>query len=755
MKNNKNRVNKIIVLLIMSFFVLAIRQASAFEISSATTQQSTCPGSTVLFTATLTGTGNFNINLDGKASSWTSAVPPGIHLEQGSETIYVYATPSSETQTGLYDLNLKVTSQEGTKIIQYTINVISCHGLEIAGEVKKDVCSCKQGEYQLSITNSGTFQEIYDIELKGPALEYITQGQKSIMLNPGETKPISLYADIPCGKEGIYEFTLSIGNKDVFRELKGTLNIGNCFGFKIKTEKDYVSFCEHTINTVPITIENTAEEDNRFDLKITGPAWASLEKKEMELGASQKGNINLIINPDYGVSGDFDIRITATEQKNKISQEKVIKANIKDCYSVNVDIIEDKATVCSEFTKEITVDIKNEGEISQEYKLNTNYDWAVPKIKTLNIRPGEKQTVVIELNPAKDTLTQNYDLTLHVSSTDDSKTTGSDAIKVQVLSKTDCYKPEINAEGLKVKKDSSATLPITIKNAGIENAEYTIIASGEGVGFFQINPAILSIESGKSKTTYLYIAPGINTQPGEYAITISVKVKEGDVLASKNLKMQIEEAKGKITGETIKETKGPGLFTRIKNWFSNLFRKEETNESEKETPPSTIKEKVLAYKYPLIIGIIVLIILVILIVKSTRKDEDDEFEEEFKDEDFSDDEFEEGEGEIKLGRWIIGIILLIIAFILIRKYWTGILFYKYYITLGVIILILMILAIKYWGKIIEFFEEEDKDEFEEEFKDNNKDKEESYDSEIIEKPQKEKDKSEIGKRKRGRPPKKK
>src|SRR3989344_1094165 len=106
--------------------------------------------------------------------------------------------------------------------------------------------------------------------------------------------------------------------------------------------------------------------------------------------------------------------------------------------------------------------------------------------------------------------------------------------------------------------------------------------------------------------------------------------------------------------------------------------------------------------------IIILIIVIILVILANMFFSDDEEIEEEK---------EEGE-KIKIGRYILFLILASLIYWLSRRYTLLDYFnvYKMYIIAGVIILIILILIINYWKDIINFFEEEDEEDIKEKVK---------------------------------------
>ncbi len=99
-----------------------------------------------------------------------------------------------------------------------------------------------------------------------------------------------------------------------------------------------------------------------------------------------------------------------------------------------------------------------------------------------------------------------------------------------------------------------------------------------------------------------------------------------------------------------------------------------------------------------IIGAIIIIILIIL--ASVFFSDDDEEQEEGKEE------------KIRIGRYIVILIILGIIYWLFRKYplFQKINVYKFYIILGIAILIILVLVTKYWNSIVKFFEEEESEE---------------------------------------------
>ena len=79
--NNK----KIGIVFLIALFL--ITQVYAFELTTKDTIKDVCPSTTTLYTATVSGQGNFNINYGGSAAAFATVVPQGFSLNNEIRTI--------------------------------------------------------------------------------------------------------------------------------------------------------------------------------------------------------------------------------------------------------------------------------------------------------------------------------------------------------------------------------------------------------------------------------------------------------------------------------------------------------------------------------------------------------------------------------------------------------------------------------------------------------------------------------------------
>jgi len=103
--------------------------------------------------------------------------------------------------------------------------------------------------------------------------------------------------------------------------------------------------------------------------------------------------------------------------------------------------------------------------------------------------------------------------------------------------------------------------------------------SGTGIGFCQINPAALSLKPEESEIIYLYIAPPVEIEEGNYFVNIIAKAIEGNAVASKTIIISVTKPtefekieKSEVTGKAVEEKKKISWFAKLISFILRLFR---------------------------------------------------------------------------------------------------------------------------------------------------------------------------------------
>jgi len=721
--------NKLVIVLLA--ILIAIPISSAFELNSNEITKNACNGNTLLFTANVFGTGSFNVNLDGSASSWSTAVPNGFILNNQGKTIYIYSTPNNNVAAGSYSLNLIVSSQQETKTIPFTINVENCHKLKISGETSKEICRGQITSFTYQLENLGNYKENYHLEIEGP--DFMTLSQELISLNQGEKKNFYAYASKDSESAS---FTVSAFNQYGTGEITSNLNVNSCYDFSVSTDRDLVNFCEHSTENVFITITNTGISQDSYNIQVKGPEWANLNQQTLSLNPQQSGSVNLVLSPDYNVKGNFDIEISASSKES--IKTRTIKAQVNKCHDIFLDIQEKEINLCNNV--QIPLLVKNTGSFEKEFRLETSEQWASLDNYQVKLGAGEESFVNMILN-VNNIEKKSYDVYARALALDGSGLSIDDKIKVNALGEMQCHNTEITSDSsLKVTQGSSTTLPITIKNNGNEKLIYKISLTGEGSSFTQLNPSILELDPNSAEIIYMYSAPSVDIEPRDYNTDISVSYNN-NILSSKSISINVKESE-------LNQKEYIPFLLRIFNFFSELFSGPVENVTETPIEEPIAEEPIIeepvteqpeeeprtedanetsfitnaynqakSYWIYITVGIAIIIILIIVLMSGDEKEEDniEEWEEEEDNE-----EKDEEEKPLKIGRWILGIVILLFLIYFginyswlsnIKKYilmaFEYIILYKFYVLIGLIFLLIIILIIKYWSSILEFFEEEE------------------------------------------------
>src|SRR3989344_1303958 len=526
--SDKKRLIYLLLIIVFSSSVLAAENYKVFSGEDI----SVCPGTTALITDKVQNTINNPITLtiasSGSASGFSTIIPNGLVLQANSmKTIYSYISPRTTTQTGIYNLALNIDNNGNTEKIEHKINVKNCYDFEIkALRDFENVCPSENTQVRFELKNLGNYDETYTIEAEGAIKDWVSLSSDFISLKKDESKIITAFITAQSNAEGQYFFTLVVKSQttDTVKVAESSIIVNPCYTFNVQTDETLINMCERSLEEI--------------DLKIL----------------TEKGALQGLTS--YNV-------------------------NVKKCYDVALDIEKDSDIICNSLSNDYSINIKNIGEVDSEYILSIEGpSWATIKNQRIDLEKEEEESIDLEINPSSEVESKEYDIIVKAQAFDSSKVSAEDKIKINVVSTEQCYQPSVQAQKdtIIVNYDSSATISIIIGNKGKNDATYTLSVTGTASAFSQLNPASLTVSSGKSEVVYLYIAPSSQTQNGNYEATISARLEDSTILATDSVKITVTESK--YTEETPQETQKEGFFRRTWNKITGLFTKEKEIEEQ-------------------------------------------------------------------------------------------------------------------------------------------------------------------------------
>ena len=190
------------------------------------------------------------------------------------------------------------------------------------------------------------------------------------------------------------------------------------------------------------------------------------------------------------------------------------------------------------------------------------------------------------MTPTYDVVAGEYDIKVDVSAKDSNKVASSDSMKIQTVTRKECYDAALNIEdsSVDVYYDSSATVPVVIENKGADVATYSLAVSGTATNFVYMNPSVIDVAPGESEIVYLYVAPSSQVIEGSYSATVTVRLEDSTIMASETVDIKITgnpNDGGLITGDVVEDVsseQSESLFSKIIKWIGRLFGGGESEE---------------------------------------------------------------------------------------------------------------------------------------------------------------------------------
>jgi len=685
--SDKKRLILVIILILLSNISYAAENYKLF----AGQPTDICPGSTSLIIDSVESNSNapleITVSSSGSANGFSTIIPNGLILNPSSKkSIYSYISPRTTTKTGSYSLNINFDVNGDTDNIQHQINVRNCYDFEISSlKDFADTCPSQNTQTRLELKNTGDYDESYTLEVEGEVKDWITLSSDFLSIKKGESKLITAFITPPSTAEGQYYFSVSAKSQTtgIVKTVESSVIINPCYEFSVKSETNTIEMCERSTQQIDLQLENKGTTTNTYQLQIDGPLWANLDKKSITLQKNANQRLKILLNPDYGVQGIFKIELIVSTDKGNLEGITSYSVIVKKCHDIAINIEKDSDTICTSLSNDYSVNVKNIGEVEKEYILSViGPSWATIDKEKITLGKNQERSLDLEINPSSDVEPKDYKIIIKAQAFDSSKVSSEDEINIKVVSQEECYKPNVKfqKESIDVNFDSSATVPIVVDNKGTTDATYSLSVTGTASSFAQLNPASLTLPSGKSEVVYLYIAPNSQTPNGNYEATVSARLEDSTILATDSLKITVLESKvsPEKTEDIVKE---PSFFSRIWANVKNIFKKEDevekeidsiTNETlDNETTSEIIesnkskaqeeiieipknesfidinetqtelnetilkdpsKTKSIINKYSLTIIVIVIIILLLFILFRFRKNIMDFFEEEIEEE---------------------------------------------------------------------------------------------------------------------------
>src|SRR3989344_5163969 len=244
--NNIKRQLLFIIIVLVS--IASVNAAENFKAYQGENPSGLCPGTTGLITDIVENIGSydldFTINNAGSASSFSTTVPSGFTLKPGQKrTIYSYVSPRTTTSIVSFDLDIIANANGETELITHNFDLKNCfqYNLE-AVQQSQQICPGETARFNFKLSD------------------------EQITLAKGESKDLFAYVNAGSDITGDFDFTITVKGlrgKSV-QSINGKLMVNACYDYSLKSDKNYISLCEHSSQLIPIKIKNDGSVTNNY-----------------------------------------------------------------------------------------------------------------------------------------------------------------------------------------------------------------------------------------------------------------------------------------------------------------------------------------------------------------------------------------------------------------------------------------------------------------------------------------------------------
>ncbi|MDI3473682.1 MAG: hypothetical protein PWR30_5 [Candidatus Woesearchaeota archaeon] len=231
---------------------------------------------------------------------------------------------------------IKVTSESNpslTIVINETIELESCYGMEVNAPKELDFCAEEEREIELNIKNTGTKEDSLKITPLCPP--WVEAEVEEIVLEPDETKTLKYKAKAPADidKEAFCSFKIEsteTGNINISSVILKVLPLEECYCFNIELDKEEVSFknTNKTNQLVELIVTNCGRSDEKYLVEISGDLreYVDVAPSSIELKPGESEPFHIAISkPLEGESGDIEVSVSGENSRKKESLKLTIE----------------------------------------------------------------------------------------------------------------------------------------------------------------------------------------------------------------------------------------------------------------------------------------------------------------------------------------------------------------------------------------------------------------------------------------------
>lgn len=273
------------------------------------------------------------------------------------------------------------------------LNVLPAYDYSIESS-PATICELDDNTVEFSIQNKADFNNIYDLELKGP--RWLELADEALLVPGGLKVPVLINAYPPLGSEGVYKIELKAKSRRGGIEKKETnfIEVSKCHIPSVELETPVDAICAEP-KKYNVYVKNLGESAETFYLELIGPEFVALSQNDLRLDPGEEQTVNLEIRPP-SKNADYDITVQSTVlSAPEIKSNASLKLKVfsqQSCYKPN--LITKKKYNVNYSANKIPILLQNYGLKTTNYVISAKPDWVSVSPDSIELIPGE----IAELN---------------------------------------------------------------------------------------------------------------------------------------------------------------------------------------------------------------------------------------------------------------------------------------------------------------------------------------------------------------------
>jgi len=219
-------------------------------------------------------------------------------------------------------------------------NIKNCYLFDLT--INKDtdeICGCDKETYSIVLQNNGRNTDTFTLILDTPEWVNLTLENDTFELYDGEKKEIQLEINPSCEEKGSFTIGVTAVSEKSQVVLKdewefNVLPQNECYNTIISADNVNI---DYSGKNIPVKIQNRGVKDSDYSLSVQGVEWYILSQTEFSLKSNGEKTINLALYPSEDVvSGEYSVDIKTKAGENEFTKSITVKLKEQDTVSKNI-----------------------------------------------------------------------------------------------------------------------------------------------------------------------------------------------------------------------------------------------------------------------------------------------------------------------------------------------------------------------------------------------------------------------------------